>query len=310
MPHGSSDRLPRVGPEGASATISSGAASRDSDSPDQQSRSAAHRPIPIPMRTLSILAPALLGALTWAGATEVSGAAPPPDPALHARHAEDWGTLSSAWDEALAAWEAAYESATDIQSRRTLRDEHPALEYWPRFEALAPTEPRVSLWQIDFAGRAGYPGKQGRAVKAAAYTRAFGFEGALDAEWMEPLLERLAGDRKAVGQDVWIERLERVAEQAQSPANRARALLIHGTYLSKQGQSQRERAIAMLERALTFEGTAAAAEVESGGTLYYLRYVAIGATAPDFTAATADGGTFKLSEQRGKIVVLDFFGFW
>jgi len=35
-----------------------------------------------------------------------------------------------------------------------------------------------------------------------------------------------------------------------------------------------------------------------------------GSVAPDFTAQDQDGKTFKLSEYRGKVVVVDFWGFW
>jgi len=36
----------------------------------------------------------------------------------------------------------------------------------------------------------------------------------------------------------------------------------------------------------------------------------IGMTAPDFTAPTTDGGEFTLSDQRGEVVLLDFWGAW
>ncbi len=38
--------------------------------------------------------------------------------------------------------------------------------------------------------------------------------------------------------------------------------------------------------------------------------LAIGKQAPDFTAKDADGVAFKLSDYRGKVVVLDFWGYW
>jgi hypothetical protein len=38
--------------------------------------------------------------------------------------------------------------------------------------------------------------------------------------------------------------------------------------------------------------------------------LALGKLAPDFTAKDADGASFKLSDYRGKVVVLDFWGFW
>jgi peroxiredoxin len=39
-------------------------------------------------------------------------------------------------------------------------------------------------------------------------------------------------------------------------------------------------------------------------------YLRVGDLAPDFTAPRLDGGQFKLSEQRGKLVLLDFWATW
>ena len=46
------------------------------------------------------------------------------------------------------------------------------------------------------------------------------------------------------------------------------------------------------------------------GELFELRNLAIGKTAPDIAGVDADGVAFKLSDYRGKVVVLDFWGFW
>lgn len=51
-------------------------------------------------------------------------------------------------------------------------------------------------------------------------------------------------------------------------------------------------------------GEAATAE------LFELRNLAIGKQAPDIAGKDADGVAFKLSDYRGKVVVLDFWGFW
>jgi hypothetical protein len=46
------------------------------------------------------------------------------------------------------------------------------------------------------------------------------------------------------------------------------------------------------------------------GTLFEMRYLAIGKTAPDIEGEDLDGETFRLSDYRGKVVVLDFWGDW
>ncbi len=44
--------------------------------------------------------------------------------------------------------------------------------------------------------------------------------------------------------------------------------------------------------------------------LYALRHLAVGKVAPDIVGWDVDGVAFKLSDYRGKVVVLDFWGFW
>jgi hypothetical protein len=44
--------------------------------------------------------------------------------------------------------------------------------------------------------------------------------------------------------------------------------------------------------------------------LFVIRNLAIGKTAPDIAADDVDGKPFKLSDYRGKVVVLDFWGNW
>lgn len=44
--------------------------------------------------------------------------------------------------------------------------------------------------------------------------------------------------------------------------------------------------------------------------LFALRYLAIGKVAPDIEGEDVDGESFKLSDYRGKVVMLDFWGDW
>ena len=46
------------------------------------------------------------------------------------------------------------------------------------------------------------------------------------------------------------------------------------------------------------------------GELFEQDHLQIGKTAPDFEAKDQDGKSFKLSDYRGKVVVIDFWGFW
>jgi hypothetical protein len=44
--------------------------------------------------------------------------------------------------------------------------------------------------------------------------------------------------------------------------------------------------------------------------LFELRFLVVGKTAPDIEAPDLEGKTFKLSDYRGKVVLLDFWGHW
>ena len=45
-------------------------------------------------------------------------------------------------------------------------------------------------------------------------------------------------------------------------------------------------------------------------TLYEIDNLQIGMQAPDFEAIDSGGAKFKLSDYRGKVTVVDFWGFW
>ena len=58
------------------------------------------------------------------------------------------------------------------------------------------------------------------------------------------------------------------------------------------------------------DAATAAASIEAATQDAIAKAVAVGQVPPDFSLAGLDGQTVKLSEQRGKVVVLDFWGTW
>jgi cytochrome oxidase Cu insertion factor (SCO1/SenC/PrrC family) len=48
----------------------------------------------------------------------------------------------------------------------------------------------------------------------------------------------------------------------------------------------------------------------AAGELFEIRNLAIGKPVPDIEGEDLDGKPFKLSEYRGKVVVIDFWGNW
>ena len=92
---------------------------------------------------------------------------------------------------------------------------------------------------------------------------------------------------------------------------RASALLLLSEYYAPAfGEAiNNDKAIQMLNTLLTaFPKSRAAQRAE--GAINRIKFLSVGKVAPDFEATDQDGKTFKLSEYRGQVIVLDFWGFW
>jgi cytochrome oxidase Cu insertion factor (SCO1/SenC/PrrC family) len=51
-------------------------------------------------------------------------------------------------------------------------------------------------------------------------------------------------------------------------------------------------------------------EAQSGNILFQIEHLSIGSMAPEIEATDTSGVSFKLSDYRGKVVLLDFWGNW
>lgn len=49
---------------------------------------------------------------------------------------------------------------------------------------------------------------------------------------------------------------------------------------------------------------------EAAGQIFRFKNLVVGKRAPDFEALDVDGQPFKLSDYKGKVTVIDFWGFW
>jgi tetratricopeptide (TPR) repeat protein len=84
--------------------------------------------------------------------------------------------------------------------------------------------------------------------------------------------------------------------------------------LAKEAEARFEEAAAKYGDVVLYKNPSAMKDVtiadQVGGELFEIRNLAIGKTAPDIAADDLDGKSFKLSEYRGKVVVIDFWGNW
>ena len=101
--------------------------------------------------------------------------------------------------------------------------------------------------------------------------------------------------------------LNDVADNHDDNAIRAKALLARSRQLMARDDS--EGAVADLEKVqeLTKDADLLA---EAKEALVEVKKLAIGSAAPEIAGVDVEGVAFKLSDYRGKVVLLDFWGFW
>jgi len=208
------------------------------------------------------------------------------------------------------------------------RAAHPAVAYHPRFSALlAQGQGRALLWLARHE-TAAHPERNAEENKQATWAQhetiarehanapwirewarlASGLFFDFGAERVDPLLDGVIArcqDKEVVAELVFRAKVEaergQRRERAQQLAARLEKDLGETVYGRRAlGKPAAEGAPASL--AGLGGGAGAAGKAGVG--------LAVGQTAPDFTTKDTDGVEFKLSDYRGKVVVIDFWGFW
>ncbi len=255
----------------------------------------------------------LAGALSAATAAAVCAAPPavsvPAPPAVGASLApSDYDDLLDAYDEAIDDWKAAIKKA-DRDERRALRKQHPARNFLPRFQTLAAQgEGRAWMWQIRQARHIAPKLREVAPLKRELYDKLFARDQAQP--WFAEVLHEFAKERRVFEEAERIRRLHAVVETSKVAEVKAPAMfLLAGLCLKSDAPKQVQLGSDLYDRLIKeFPDSkyAERAEVARFAGLY----LKIGATPPDFVTQDVDGKEFRLSDFRGKVVVLDFWGFW
>jgi len=185
---------------------------------------------------------------------------------------------------------------------------NPAKEYLPRFQALAEADSVPAMaWIVGQAG---------------ALSGAVTDIGAIYQRWMGHIVESHHDDEAAVGAITPLYRNRDIEQDVREEL--ARTWLENGVHES--GQTSLPYALGqILFQKGTDEATAEAIELYSelesqfpedayakraGGEVFKRTRLQVGLEVPDFDAEDVDGVAFSLSDYRGKVVLLDFWGFW
>lgn len=221
--------------------------------------------------------------------------------------AAEYETLVSEYEAAVVEWKGAVRAAKG-KERWGLRKAHPAKDFWPRFEDLAASDGRGLVWMATHSGKALPKRKQANARKSELFGRLLAEH--LDAEWFGDAVAAIGDERRALGEERYEQLLAGVVKETDRPAVAAQAMYVAGKGLMRaRDEVWKKKGLAWLER-LESEHPDTDWATQAAELLFIRRNLVVGAVAPDFEGATVDGETFKLSDYRGNVVVVKFFGFW
>jgi Rieske Fe-S protein len=253
---------------------------------------------------------ALLVAVTaaWAGGRQPPGE-PPKQPPQSA--AEQYKALVKESDDAMAAFMKEYNAAkTPEEKQKLVQEKYPQPQkYADRFLKIAEDNPKdpaaadALVWVCTHLG-------SGPAVTKAA-----------DLLMKDHLQsDKLGAACAALGRGPNGEQnLRAILEK--NPHHDVQGLACFALAQSLKSRADRGGNEAMSKEALAlFERVAKEfADVKNGtralgpmaeGELFETRYLSVGKVAPDIEDEDLDGVKFKLSDYRGKVVMLDFWGNW
>lgn len=247
--------------------------------------------------------------------------------------AEQYAALQERYSAAMKEFAAGAQKVKPAERQKFYSENMPQpRDYAPEMLALAksnPTEPfaiDALLWVAERAGAT----DEGTAASDILFTDH------LDDPRIKRLLQSLSRTTSAQTE----QRLEQLSEKAPDEETKAMAIYTLASYLSQlpdikqyvksnpDSHGMSEEVVSYLESSDVSEmrieslyqrlmddygdmksGNKTYAEVTKGA-LFVLQNLAIGKTAPDIEGSDLAGVDFKLSDYRGKIVVLDFWGDW
>lgn len=229
--------------------------------------------------------------------------------AARAKAGSDHDALLEAYEAALETHEARMKAVEDRKERKALRKAHPGYTYFPRFEAVAAKgEGEAYLWLLEHTKYADASSSERRELQAR-YAVAL-VEGYVEADWFEDAVRPIVKARRGLGAERLLGLLERIVDESEEDEVRAAAAFAAaGECLREKSDEARQAGFAWYERILAdWPDTSYARRAEP--ELNRARYLVVGGEPMDFEAETVDGQSFKLSDYRGKVVLLDFWGFW
>ncbi|MBI3877354.1 MAG: hypothetical protein HY300_15590 [Verrucomicrobia bacterium] len=221
--------------------------------------------------------------------------------------AAQYAALVKEHESAMAVFQKAYSQAKNDAERGKIAETYPAPgKFAARFLTIAdkyPDDPAALDALVWVVTQARYGKEAERALKTLV-------ERHIKSEKLETVCQMLVYSSDSNGEKTLREIMEKSphrAVQGQACYSLGRVLAHRGGNAQKEGEDCLERVIEKFGDLKWFRGTLADA---AKGDLFELHNLALGKTPPDIEGEDFDGKKFKLSDYRGKVVVIDFFGDW
>jgi hypothetical protein len=234
--------------------------------------------------------------------------------------AAQYQAMAKEFEDAQKAFMKNYQAAkTNEERQKLIQEKYPDPEKLaPRFMELAEKNPKdpaavdALVWVVTHVRQAG-GGKENPRARALAILR----RDYLTSDRVGGVCDALVYDP---GSEAFLRALldKNPAKEVQGRACLALAMALHNRLRGRSGADEAKLAKEMedlLERAAGQYADVkhpffATVGKKAEGQLFEIRHLVIGKPAPDIEGQDQDGKKFKLSEYRGKVVVLDFWGNW
>jgi len=251
-------------------------------------------------------------AFLWlAGLALTMSAARAPAPVQTPDFPAEYTALEKEFDKAMEAYYAPYQTAkTDEERAKVVLDpeKNPAKEFTAKFQDLATrakgtdTGAKSQFWIA--ANLSNMPDADKAAISKALDSLVAEY---LESPVMSDVAEWLPYGARSIGAKKAREVLDLLSEKPKNGDTRAAALYSLANLDQEEGKN--DKALAIFRRLQKdHPGTQQAARAE--GALFELEHLQVGMTAPDFEGIDQDAVAYKLSDYKGKVVVLDFWGIW
>lgn len=260
----------------------------------------------------------------------------------------DFASLERDWKAAMRLWKEEIRVAKGEGQKRSAWPEDPTTAYYPRFEALAFVgEGRAAVWMAEHLRDAYTLSGRREAAQRLMDLVAEAQDASWVGQILVPLA-KLRGDLDSTRFQAYLEGLTHESRpgplrflatyvlgdilEAEDPVRGMELLLqactLAGDLESANGSAAIKRFFAAVTRSVT-SGEPARVETalalmsevtrrwpdsqaaeEAERQLFRLQHLSVGRDAPDFEAQDVEGNAFKLSDYKGKVTLIDFWGFW